>query len=74
MALAQFLATSTGRVIRIVAGVAIILIGYLWVDAPWKYVLEAVGLVPIAAGVFDFCLISAATGHPFWGKDIRGER
>lgn len=69
----EFLASSAGRVLRIVAGIVIILIGYLWVDAPWKYVLEAVGLVPIAAGVFDFCLLAPLMGKPFWGKAIRGE-
>lgn len=69
----EFLASSVGRVIRIVAGIAIILIGYLWVDAPWKYVLEAVGLVPLAAGIFDFCVLAPLMGKPFWGKQIRGE-
>lgn len=69
----EFLASSVGRVIRIVAGIAIILIGYLWVDAPWKYVLEAVGLVPLAAGIFDFCVLAPLMGKPFLGKQIRGE-
>jgi hypothetical protein len=32
----EFLASSTGRIIRIVAGIAIILIGYFWIPAPWK--------------------------------------
>lgn len=73
MALARFLASSPGRVTRIIAGIAIILIGYLRVDTPWKYEPEAVGLVPIATGVFDFCPISAMTDHPFRGKEIRGE-
>lgn len=69
----EFLASSAGRLIRIIAGIAIIAIGYFWVDAPWKYVLEAVGLVPIAAGVFDFCVIAPLMGKPFSGKRIRGE-
>lgn len=67
----EFLASSAGRAARIIAGIAIILIGYLWVDEPWKYVLEAVGVVPIAAGVFDFCLLAPLMGKPFWGKEIR---
>lgn len=74
MDVARFLASSTGRIVRIVAGVVIILIGFLWAPSPWSYVLELVGLVPIAAGVFDFCLLSALTGHPFWGRDIRAQR
>lgn len=67
------LASSAGRLLRIIAGIAIILIGYLWVDEPWKYVLEAVGLVPLAAGVFDFCVLAPLMGRPFWGREIRGE-
>ena len=69
----EFLASSVGRVIRIVAGIAIILIGYLWLDSPWKYVLEVVGLVPLAAGIFDFCVLAPLMGKPFWGRQIRGE-
>lgn len=69
----DFLASSAGRLLRIIAGIAIILIGYLWVDEPWKYVLEAVGLVPLAAGVFDFCVLAPLMGRPFWGREIRGE-
>jgi hypothetical protein len=69
----EFLASSVGRVIRIVAGIAIILIGYLWVDAPWNYVLETVGLVPLAAGIFDVCVLAPLMGKPFQGRQIRRE-
>jgi hypothetical protein len=68
----EFLASSSGRIIRIVAGIAIILIGYFWIPAPWKYVFEAVGLVPLAAGIFDFCVLAPLMGKPFWGREIRG--
>jgi len=30
-----------------------------------------VGLVPIAAGVFDFCLIAPILHAPFWGRQIK---
>jgi hypothetical protein len=69
----EFLASSAGRIIRIVAGIAIILIGYFWIPAPWKYVFEAVGLVPLAAGIFDFCVLAPLMGKPFWGREIRGD-
>ena len=74
MDIAQLLASSAGRIIRIVAGIAIILIGYLWAPAPWKYVLEGVGLIPILAGMLDLVLIGPLLGQPISGKEIRASR
>jgi hypothetical protein len=34
-------------------------------------IVMVVGLVPIAAGVFDFCLIAPILHAPFWGRQIR---
>jgi hypothetical protein len=31
-----------------------------------------IGLVPLAAGVFDFCLLGPLLSVGFWGRDIRG--
>lgn len=67
----QFLASPAGRILRIVAGIAIILIGYLWVPAPWKYVLEGVGLIPILTGLLDLVLVGPLMGKPISGKEIR---
>jgi hypothetical protein len=36
-------------------------------------VFEAVGLVPLAAGIFDFCVLAPLMGKPFWGREIRGD-
>lgn len=70
-AVAQFLAGSGGRLTRIVAGVAIIAVGLAVVGGPPGLILAAVGLIPIAAGVFDFCLLSPLFGGPFSGSAIR---
>ncbi len=68
---AQLLASSAGRLARIVAGLALIAWGYFAIASPLGVVLVAVGLIPLAAGVFDFCILSPALGGPFWGASIR---
>lgn len=70
MALATFMAGSMGRGIRVVAGIVLILIGVLALDGAVAYVVEAVGLVAVLAGVFNVCLLAPILGAPFKGKDI----
>lgn len=72
MALAQFLASPTGRIVRIIAGLILVALGF-WVaeSTLWQWVLIIVGLIPIAAGLFDFCLLAPLFGGPFSGEEIR---
>lgn len=72
MELAKFMASPTGRLVRIVAGLILIALG-IWVveSTLWQWVLIIVGLIPIAAGLFDFCLLSPLFGGPLAGKEIR---
>lgn len=69
----SFLASQTGRIVRGIVGIALIVIGLLLVngDASWGWILVIVGLVPLAAGVFDFCLFAPVFGKPFKGADLR---
>ena len=69
--LGQFLASSAGRLTRIVAGVALIAGGLLAVGGTAGIALAAIGLVPLLAGAFDVCLFSALFGGPFSGAAIR---
>jgi hypothetical protein len=68
-----FLASNAGRVTRVVAGVALILIGLFVVEGTIGWVLAVVGLVPLLAGVFDFCVFSPLAGLPFVGSKLREE-
>ncbi|MDA8341235.1 MAG: DUF2892 domain-containing protein [Actinomycetota bacterium] len=54
MALVRFMERPIGRVTRGVLGLVLIGIGAGLGSAWW--ILAAVGLVPLAAGVFNFCL------------------
>ena len=66
-----FMASSAGRLARVVAGAALLLIGLLVVKGAGGIVLAIVALVPLLAGVFDVCVFSALAGGPFKGADIR---
>jgi sulfite exporter TauE/SafE len=70
MKFSQFMASNLGRLLRIVAGVVLIVIGFQ-MKSTGGYVLAIVGLVPLAAGVFDFCLLAPLLHMPFAGKAIR---
>jgi len=67
----DFIAGSTGRLIRALAGLALILIGLLLVKGTGGWILVIVGLAPLAAGVFDFCIFAPLFGLPFMGPSLR---
>ncbi|MFP3466885.1 DUF2892 domain-containing protein [Leifsonia sp. SIMBA_070] len=70
MKFSKFMASTTGRITRIVAGLIIIAIGaLLW--SGWGVVLIIVGLVPLAAGIFDWCVIAPLLRLPVSGAKIR---
>ena len=72
--LAQFLASGAGRTVRAVAGLALIWWGFSHRTDAIGILVMLVGVVPLAAGVFDFCVLSVALGGPFSGAAIRAAR
>jgi hypothetical protein len=63
------MASHAGRITRIVAGAALVVLG---VALGGGYLaLSAVGLVPLAAGLFDFCIFAPLGRMPFMGKAFR---
>jgi hypothetical protein len=58
-----------GRVTRAVAGVALVAVG-LVLGGGWL-LLALVGLVFIAVGVFDVCLLAPLFRQPLSGKAVR---
>jgi len=68
---AKFINSPTGRVTRVVAGLALLLWGYSERVSTTGLVLMVVALVPLAAGSFDLCLISALLGGPIRGAVLR---
>lgn len=68
MGFAKFMAGPVGRLARIIAGVALILVGLLVVKDTGGLILAVIGIVPILAGVFNVCLIAPVIGAPFSGQ------
>jgi hypothetical protein len=69
--LIKFLASTTGRIVRAVAGIGLIALGLLWLGGPGGIVLAAIGAVPLLAGLLDFCVFAPLFGAPFRGPEIR---
>jgi hypothetical protein len=67
----RFMASPVGRVTRIVAGVALVLVGFLWVKGTVGWILAVVGLVPLLAGLFDRCVFAPIFKLPFVGSSLR---
>jgi hypothetical protein len=70
-ALFRFLASMTGRWVRAIAGVILIVVGIWLVEGNWGYILALVGLVPLLAGLFDRCVFAPLFSLPFNGPDLR---
>jgi hypothetical protein len=70
----RFLASGTGRIVRIVAGLALIVVGLFVSNNATGIVIMVVGLVPLLAGIFDFCVFAPLFGAPFSGPKIRAGR
>jgi hypothetical protein len=71
---ARFVNSPAGRIARLVVGIGLIVLGYTQLDTAMGIVLIVIGLVPLVAGAFDLCLISALLGGPISGPRIRGPK
>jgi hypothetical protein len=71
MGFIAFMGSQAGRAVRIAAGLGIMALGHFTVAGTAGWVLMAVGVLPLAAGVFDFCLFAPLFGRPFGGKALR---
>ena len=71
MGFARFMSSLAGRLLRIVAGIAMVVVGLVLVHGTGGIILAIVGLVVLAAGLFNFCIFAPLFGGPFWAKDIK---
>lgn len=72
--LIKFMATTYGRIIRVVVGIALVAWGLLGLSGTAGIIIAVIGLVPLLAGIFDVCVFAPLFGNPFKGKEIRGEQ
>jgi hypothetical protein len=71
---ARFINSPTGRVLRIAVGLGLIGYGFTQRGTSTGMILMGIGLVPLAAGLFNLCLISALLGGPISGARIDRSR
>jgi Inner membrane protein YgaP-like, transmembrane domain len=71
MEFARFMSSMYGRLLRIVAGIVLVVVGLLAVQGIGGIILAIVGLVPLVAGLFNFCVFAPLFGGPFWSKDLQ---
>ena len=67
----KFMASTAGRLVRIVAGLILIAVGIWAVSGIGGWILVIVGLVPLAAGLLDRCIFAPLAKLPFNGPDLR---
>lgn len=67
-----FMASPAGRITRVIAGLILVVLGLFVVsNVTVGIILIIVGLVPLVAGVFDFCVFAPLFGAPMSGPKIR---
>jgi len=69
MGFSKLMASTAGRAIRVLAGVALIVAGGILGGGWWA--IAVVGLIPFAAGELDICLFNVLFGQPLSGKVVR---
>jgi hypothetical protein len=67
----KFMASPAGRITRIVAGILLIVLGLFAIHGVGGIILAVVGLLPLVAGLFDFCVFAPLFGAPLSGQKIR---
>lgn len=66
-----FMTSNRGRMMRVIAGLVLMSVGLLVVKETLGMILALIALVPIAGGLFDFCLVGVLMGYPFRGAQAR---
>ena len=69
----KFMASTSGRIVRIVAGLALIAWGLLGISGTTGIIVAVVGLVPLLAGLVDVCIFAPLFREPFKGTEIRNQ-
>lgn len=67
MSFVSFMSSPAGRAARVIAGLALIVIGLAAVGGTSGVILAVLGLIPLGAGMADVCLVA-----PLLGIDLRG--
>ncbi len=67
----RFLNGVAGRIFRLIAGIGFLVIGYVYRDYALGVLSMVWSILPLSAGLFDICYVSALLGGPLSGAKIR---
>jgi hypothetical protein len=67
----RFINSPGGRAFRLVAGTGFLVVGFVYRHHPLGVVSMLWSVLPLSAGAFDLCFISALVGGPLSGAKIR---
>lgn len=70
----RFINAPLGRIFRLLAGAGFVVAGSSDLPLAARIALLAWSILPLTAGAFDVCWISAALGGPLTGREIRAAR
>ena len=70
----RFINSPVGRIFRFVAGIAFLVVGYVYRSHALGVVSMVWSIFPLSAGAFDLCFISALLGGPLSGAKIRSKQ
>jgi hypothetical protein len=73
MGFAKFMSSGLGRGLRIIVGLALIVIGLFSIGGTGGIILAVVGAVPLVAGAVDVCLFAPLFGGPLKGAEARAK-
>lgn len=65
---ARFVNSSAGRIARVAAGCALIVLGYMSRANGTGIILMTVGAAPVITGTLNLCVIGALLGAPLSGR------
>ncbi|KUG22327.1 hypothetical protein ASZ90_007866 [hydrocarbon metagenome] len=67
----RFINSPAGRAFRLVVGTGFLVVGYLFRDHTLGVIVMVFSVLPLSAGAFDLCYLSAVLGGPLSGAKIR---
>jgi hypothetical protein len=70
----KFMASTAGRITRIVAGLALMALGIFGLGGTGGLIVAVIGALPLIAGLFDFCVFAPLFGAPLSGPKIRAAK
>lgn len=70
----KFMSSTAGRITRIVAGLILIALGLLVMGRTGGIIVAVIGLLPLVAGIFDFCVFAPLFGAPLSGPKVRAAK